>query len=125
MPLKPKTLSIEMSAEGFEHVTFAMLVQSNKSLKLQGFGQCMSRWLADWTDGVLNLDHVDDASLVYEAMCPREARVWVAFSPDDLKKLRDFRDFLEKRINRQLTLSATIFTLVESIYRANIRNTLA
>ncbi len=38
MAVKSPTLSLEVGSEGFAHVTFAMMIQSNKTTKLQGLG---------------------------------------------------------------------------------------
>lgn len=94
MAVTPRTLSLEVSSEGFAHVTFAMMTQSNKMLKLQGFGQCLSCWLEDWSSGSNNLQFADQATLSFDAMSHPEAKIWVALSPASMKKLREFRDFL-------------------------------
>ncbi len=119
------TVSVNLSRMGFAHVTFAMMIQSNKLLKLQGIGQCLSGWLAGWSDDELNFEQAAQAVVLFEAMPERHARLWVALSHDDMIKLRNFRSLLEIRLGRTITLAAAIFAIIETFWLNSVQNTLA
>ena len=117
MACKAQTLSLELSSEGFSKVTLAMMTHANESGKLQGFGQCLRSFLASNERGQLAFDHVVTALGLYESMSSRTTKIWVALSPPDLKKLRGFRELVEGRVGRPVSLAAAIYCLVDSFLR--------
>ena len=48
-----QTYLLPLTIREFEQITLAIMLHSNKTLKLQGFGQCIARWLHQWNSGEL------------------------------------------------------------------------
>ena len=48
-----QTYLLSLTSREFEQITLAIMLQSNKAFKLQGFGQCIARWLHQWNSGEL------------------------------------------------------------------------
>ncbi len=117
-----RTFQLTLSEEAFEEVTRAVMLQSNRAKKLQGFGQCLNAWLVDWRGGDIvpecespRLDHVDADD--------RHA-IWVALAGDFLKLLLTCRADLSSKCGKSVTVAATIFAIVDAFLQKAERNRL-
>ena len=111
--MKPasQTYLLSLTKWEFEQITLAIMLQSNKALKLQGFGQCIARWLDQWSTGELTLTEPRHAQAV-DALPGCTHQIYVGLAGDTIQLFKAWRTALVEASAIPVPVRAAIMALV-------------
>ena len=88
-----QTYLLSLTRQEFEQITLAIMLQSNKALKLQGFGQCIARWLHQWSTGELPITEPEHAHAV-DALAGCTHQIYVGLAGGTIQVFKAWRTAL-------------------------------
>lgn len=107
-----QTYLLLLAPTEFERVTRAIMLQSNKSGKLQGLGQCVASWLSQKIDGEFSA-----ARLVAEQHLDKPVdhthQIYVALGPETTRLFKEWRTHLSTKSDSSITVTTAIGALVD------------
>jgi hypothetical protein len=106
-----QTYLLSLTDREFEQITLAIMLYSNKAHKLQGFGQCVARWLHQWSTGELPMN---------EPRCPQDIdavsstthQIYVGLAGDTIQLFKAWRTALIEASPLPVPVRAAIMELV-------------
>ena len=106
-----QTYLLSLSSREFEQITLAIMLQSNKASKLQGFGQCIARWLHQWNSGELPMTaqghpHDVDALAIYTH------QIYVGLAGESIQLFKAWRAALIEASALPVPVKTAIMALV-------------
>jgi hypothetical protein len=110
-----QTYLLTLNRRQFEALTHAIMLESNKIGKLQGFGQCVAAWLRAWDQGELNSITTTKPPKNTSAKPQSGHRLYVALNHDSTKLLKRLQDQLRTESANPVTIPNTLMTLVACI----------
>ena len=106
-----QTYLLSLTSREFEQITLAIMLQSNKTLKLQGFGQCIARWLHQWSTGELLMTQPGPAQAV-DALASSTHQIYVGLAGDTIQLFKAWRTALVEASAVPVPVKAAIMALV-------------
>ena len=106
-----QTYLLSLTSQEFEQITLAIMLQSNKSLKLQGFGQCIARWLHQWSTGELPMTDPRHAQDI-DALPGSTHQIYVGLAGKTIQLFKVWRTALIKASAMQVPVRTAIMALV-------------
>ena len=109
-----QTYLLSLTTREFESVTLAIMLNSNKTGKLQGLGRCVSKWLQQWNAGELAI--IKASGSQYPVRKPGHAhQIYVGLTADATNILRAWRAALVEEFAMPVTVTIAISALVECV----------
>lgn len=109
-----QTYLLSLTIAEFHVLTRAIMCESNRMAKIQGFGRCLEAWLTRW-EKLPNLVHNGE---INPPSIPRKAPithpVYVALNRDATRILRKLRERLPQVFGRSVTVAEAIMWIVQS-----------
>lgn len=106
-----QTYLLSLSTREFEQITLAIMLQSNKVHKLQGFGQCISRWLHQWSIGELPITEPKHAQDI-DAHPGSTHQIYVGLAGETIQLFKVWRAALVEVTAIPVPVRAAIMALV-------------
>jgi hypothetical protein len=106
-----QTYLLSLTSQEFEQVTLAIMLHSNKTLKLQGFGQCIARWLHQWNTGELRMTEPGHAQAV-DVLAGCTHQIYVGLAGDTIQLFKAWRTALVEASAVPVPVKAAIMALV-------------
>lgn len=106
-----QTYLLPLTSREFEQITLAIMLQSNKAHKLQGFGQCIARWLDQWSTGELAVTkprHTQDI----DALRGSTHQIYVGLSGETIQLFKTWRSAFVGESDLPVAVKAAIMKLV-------------
>jgi len=106
-----QTYLLPLTTREFEQITLAIMLHSNKTLKLQGFGQCVARWLHQWSTGELPMTepwHTQDI----DALPVYTHQIYVGLAGETIQLFKAWRTALVDAPAMPVPVRAAIMALV-------------
>jgi hypothetical protein len=110
-----QTYLLTLNRQEYEALTRAIMLESNKIGKLQGFGQCLSAWLKSWNEGKYGIIMLGDESADKLTKPHNGYQIYVALNPDSTKLLKTLRDQLGTQYDEPVTIRTAITRLIDCI----------
>lgn len=107
------TQRLKVSGRAFQDITRAIMLHSNAERKLKGLGQCVAAWLEMWKTGELALQPFDNWQEIVEHDVAYDHVIYLSFSGTTSNLLRAWKEALQARIGRRVTISESILALTE------------
>ena len=108
-----QTYLLSLTSQEFEQITLAIMLQSNKSLKLQGFGQCIARWLHQWSTGELPITEPEHAQDI-DAHPGSTHQIYVGLAGETIQLFKVWRAALVEATAIPVPVKTAIMALVAS-----------
>ena len=108
-----QTYLLSLTSREFEQITLAIMLQSNKALKLQGFGQCIARWLDQWSTGELPMTEPWRTQDV-EALPGYTHQIYVGLAGETIQLFKALRSALVEASALPVPVRTAIMALVAS-----------
>ena len=106
-----QTYTLSLTSREFEQITLAIMLQSNKAHKLQGFGQCIARWLHQWSIGELPMTEPRHAHAV-DALANYSHQIYVGLAGETIQLFKVWRNALVEASAMPVPVRAAILALV-------------
>ena len=107
-----QTYLLKLTTQEFEFITLAIMLNSNKTGKLQGLGRCISQWLQQWDAGELAVvDASSDQRLERQGVLSHQ--IYVGLTGDTANLFRTWRTALAKISAMPVTVSMAVMTLID------------
>ena len=106
-----QTYLLSLTSREFEEVTLAIMLHSNKVHKLQGFGQCIARWLHQWSTGELPLT-AQGSSQDMDALAGYNHQIYVGLAGETIQLFKAWRTALVEASAIPVPVRAAIMALV-------------
>ena len=106
-----QTYLLSLTSQEFEQITLAIMVHSNKAHKLQGFGQCVARWLHQWSTGELPMTepwHTQDI----DDLSSSTHQIYVGLAGETIQLFKAWRSALVEASALPVPVKAAIMALV-------------
>lgn len=106
-----QTYLLSLTNREFEQITLAIMLHSNKAHKLQGFGQCIARWLHQWNSGELPMTepwHTQDI----DALSSSTHQIYVGLAGETIQLFKAWRTALVEASAIPVPVRAAIMALV-------------
>lgn len=109
-----QTYLLTLTTREFECVTLAIMLNSNKTGKLQGLGRCISKWLHQWDADELPI--IEPSSRQYSERQPGHAhQIYVGLAASATNLFRAWRAALAEESAMPVTVTIAITALVERV----------
>ena len=106
-----QTYLLSLTSREFEQITLAIMLQSNKTLKLQGFGQCIARWLHQWSTGELPITEPWHTQAV-DALAGCTHQIYVGLAGETIQLFKSWRIALVETSALAVPVRTAIMALV-------------
>ena len=106
-----QTYLVSLTSQEFEQITLAIMLHSNKAHKLQGFGQCVARWLYQWSTGELPMTDPRHAHDI-DALPGPTLQIYVGLAGETIQLFKVWRTALVEASAMQVPVRAAIMALV-------------
>ena len=106
-----QTYLLALTGREFEQITLAIMLHSNKAHKLQGFGQCVARWLHQWSTGELPMTEPGHAQAV-DALPGYTHQIYVGLAGETIQLFKAWRTALIEVSAIPIPVRAAIMALV-------------
>ena len=106
-----QTYLLSLTSREFEQITLAIMLHSNKAHKLQGFGQCIARWLHQWDCGELQMTEPGYAQAV-DALPGYTHQIYVGLAGETIQLFKAWRTALVEASAIAVPVRAAIMALV-------------
>ena len=106
-----QTYLLPLTTREFEQITLAIMLQSNKAHKLQGFGQCIARWLHQWDCGELQMTEPGYAQAV-DALPDYTHQIYVGLAGETIQLFKAWRTALVEASAIPVSVRSAIMALV-------------
>ena len=106
-----QTYPLSLTSGEFEQITLAIMLQSNKAHKLQGFGQCIARWLDQWSTGELPMAEQRHAQDI-DAPLGSTHQIYVGLAGETIRLFKAWRSALVKASAAPVPVKVAIMALV-------------
>lgn len=106
-----QTYLLSLTRWEFENITLAIMLHSNKSHKLQGFGQCIARWLAQWSAGELPMAALRPAQDIDDLQVATH-RIYVGLAGETVQLFKAWRSALVEASALPVPVGAAVLALV-------------
>lgn len=106
-----QTYLLSLTNREFEQITLAIMVHSNKAHKLQGFGQCVARWLHQWSTGELPMTEPGHAQDI-DALSSSTHQIYVGLAGETIQLFKAWRTALVEASAIPVPVRAAIMALV-------------
>lgn len=106
-----QTYLLSLTSQEFEQITLAIMLHSNKAHKLQGFGQCIARWLDQWSTGELPIAKPGHAHAV-DALAGCTHQIYVGLAGETIHLFKAWRSALVEASAMPVPVRAAILALV-------------
>ena len=106
-----QTYLLSLTSQEFEQITLAIMLQSNNALKLQGFGQCIARWLDQWSTGELPMTEPGHAQDI-DALAGSTHQIYVGLAGETIQLFKAWRTALVEASAIPVPVRAAIMALV-------------
>ena len=106
-----QTYLLFLTNREFEQITLAIMLQSNKALKLQGFGQCIARWLHQWSTGEVWMAEPRLAHGV-DALADYTHQIYVGLAGETIQLFKAWRSALVEASALPVPVRVAIMALV-------------
>ena len=107
-----QTYLLSLTSQEFEQITLAIMLQSNNALKLQGFGQCIARWLDQWSTGELPMTEPGHAQDI-DALPVSTHQIYVGLGGETTQLFKAWRTALAEASALPTPVKAAIMELVD------------
>ena len=107
-----QTYLLALAPAEFERVTRAIMLQSNKAGKLQGFGQCIATWLRQWIDGELSAVRFAAARHL-DRPADQTHQIFVGLGPETTRVFKQWRVHLTTISASSITVATAVGALVD------------
>ena len=108
-----QTYLLSLTSREFEQITLAIMLQSNKALKLQGFGQCIARWLDQWSTGELPITEPKHAQDI-DDLPGSTHQIYVGLAGETIQHFKAWRAALDEATAIPVPVKTAILALVAS-----------
>ena len=108
-----QTYLLSLTNREFEQITLAIMLHSNNTLKLQGFGQCITRWLNQWNAGDLSITeplHIQDV----DALPGYTHQIYLGLAGETIRLFKAWRTAVAEASAIPIPVRAAILELVAS-----------
>ena len=108
-----QTYQLSLTNREFEQITLAIMLHSNNNLKLQGFGQCITRWLNQWNAGELSITeplHIQDV----DAQPGYTHQIYLGLAGETIRLFKAWRTAVAEASAIPIPVRAAILELVAS-----------
>ena len=106
-----QTYLLPLTTREFEQITLAIMVHSNKAHKLQGFGQCVARWLHQWSTGELPLTEQGPSHDI-DALPGYTHQIYVGLAGETIQLFKAWRTALVEASAMPVPVKTAIMALV-------------
>ena len=106
-----QTYLLPLTTREFEQITLAIMLQSNKAHKLQGFGQCIARWLHRWNSGELPITEPWHPQAVY-ALPNYTHQIYVGLAGETIQLFKAWRAALVEASANPIPVRTALMVLV-------------
>lgn len=106
-----QTYLLSLTSQEFEQITLAIMLHSNKAHKLQGFGQCVARWLHQWNIGELPMTEPGQAQAV-DAVAGCTHQIYVGLAGETIQLFKVWRTALIETSALPVPVKVAIMELV-------------
>ena len=107
-----QTYLLNLTTQEFESITFAIMLNSNKTGKLQGLGRCINHWLRQWDAGELATIN-PGSSQQLERQPEQNHQIYVGLTGDTATLFRAWRAALAKISVMPVTVTIAVMTLID------------
>lgn len=107
-----QTYLLNLTTQEFESLTLAIMLNSNKTGKLQGLGRCISQWLHQWDAGeIAIIDASSDQHLEREVDPTHQ--IYVGLTGDATNMFRAWRAALVNESGLPITVTRAVIVLTD------------
>ena len=106
-----QTYLLSLTSREFEQITLAIMLQSNKAHKLQGFGQCVARWLDQWSTGEMPMTEPRHAQDI-DALPGSTHQIYVGLAGETIQLFKTWRSALVGESDLPVAVKTAIMELV-------------
>jgi hypothetical protein len=110
-----QTYLLTLDRQEYEALTRAIMLESNKVVKLQGFGRCLSSWLTEWNEGKYGTIMVDNHPPNKLTKLRNGYQIYVALNPESTKLLKSLRDQLGTQLDQLPTVRTAVTRIIDCI----------
>ena len=107
-----QTYWLSLTTEEFGKLTWEIMLRSNKTGNLQGFGRSIARWLQEWSAGDLPVVRLERAQPI-EGSSDCSLRINVGLAAETTPVFRLWRTALTSATGFPITIVAAILGLVD------------
>ena len=109
-----QTYLIAIDKACFDRITQAIMVQSRRAGKLQGFGQCLTTWLERWSVGEIPIGNATSEPSNPSSHRRDKHQIYVGLGHDSTNILKNIRIACSKQADTQVTIAMAIVALTEA-----------
>ena len=107
-----QTYLLNLTTQEFESLTLAIMLNSNKTGKLQGLGRCISQWLHQWDAGELAI--IDKSSAQHlECEVGPTHQIYVGLTGAATKLFKAWRATLANKSGPPITVTSAVIILTD------------
>ena len=103
---------MNLTTQEFESLTLAIMLNSNKTGKLQGLGRCISQWLRQWNVGELAIIDANRDQHLERKVDPAH-QIYVGLTGDATNLFRAWRATLVNKSGLTITVKRAVIVLTD------------
>jgi len=107
-----QTYLLNLTTQEFESITLAIMLNSNKTGKLQGLGRCISQWLQQWDAGELAILGAGSDQHLEGEVGPTH-QIYVGLTGVATNLLRAWRAALASKSGLPITVTRAVIVLTD------------